>query len=293
MIPLCKAPQTVARPVAVFRTYTMPPQRGYSGRYVQPLNYLQPEKVVPWNLHQIVQDPVFAREARVLHGSVWEKEGTMRGIPLLAEHLKKTTQLISLALGGIAWGGKEWIELCEGFMQNRTLERLDLSFNNLSDSHATVLALAICKHPRLKVLHLISNQIGAQGGVALAKSVKGLKQAECLSLYANPLGDAGALALGLASHRLKSSWLYLDGCKITAKGVNALAKRAFLNPSLEEITLRKNQIDEEALPALRAIVAKHAKLVELDLSENLFKNLRDVQLQLDAIKSNSMLHIEL
>lgn len=259
------------------------------GRYYQPLNIDQPESTPAWNLHHLVTHPTFWKEARELRACVLT--GVPEGIPHLAEFLTQSRRFRVLGLEGAPLTVENTTRLARGLAGNRSLKRIDLSFNEMGDEQAIVLAASLQGHPTLKVLNLTSNDIGARGAQALAQMLETLPKIECVSVYNNPLGDEGAHVLGKSLIKLKKcTQVYFDKSKLTSKALKALAQSAFLKPNLEEVSLRGNKIDEEALPELIQLVRK-PKLIELDLKDNAFKDARAVLAKLRRHRANPKLQI--
>lgn len=109
------------------------------------------------------------------------------------------------------------------------LRRLALQENGITDCGAASLAAALAgATPQLEWLYLSGNEIGDEGGVAIAEAVEGgaCPRLARLALQHNRLGDATLLALGRAAaggKLPKGEYLYVHENEHTPAGRDALA----------------------------------------------------------------------
>ena len=97
-----------------------------------------------------------------------------RSVSILASVVRKCSLLHSLHLEWNSLGqcDLEFGELCNAVASNRTLERLDLRNNQLSNGHGVQLALLLAQNPPLKILDLRWNRIGSTAGREIIDALK-------------------------------------------------------------------------------------------------------------------------
>ncbi|MGL5784502.1 MAG: hypothetical protein ACRCYZ_03420 [Alphaproteobacteria bacterium] len=76
-----------------------------------------------------------------------------------------------------------------------SLQKLNLSFNDIKDPGFLELAKVLPKLENLEILDLSTSNIGDVGVVALAEAIQNLKKFKLIAISHCPAGDAGALAL--------------------------------------------------------------------------------------------------
>ena len=145
-----------------------------------------------------------------------------------------------------AIGEKGAIVLLNALTTNKTLQYLDLGWNNIG---AEGIANALKTNKTLQVLNLEYNNIGI-GAIALANALKTNKTLQKLYLWANTIGDKGAIAFANALKTNKTlQVLNLDSNKIGDKGAIALANALKTNKTLQKLYFWSNTIgDKELLP---------------------------------------------
>jgi len=166
-------------------------------------------------------------------------------IKLLQEALVENTTLTSLSVSWNQIGDVGAAVLA----QNTTLTSLDVSYNEIGAAGAAALA----QNTTLTSLDMGWNQIGAAGAAALAQNTT----LTSLHVDDNEIGDAGAAAL--AQNTTLAS-LDVTGNQIGAAGAAALAQ----NTTLTSLNVSQNEIGTAGTAAL----AQNTTLTSLNVSNN-------------------------
>ena len=128
---------------------------------------------------------------------------------------------------------------------------------------------ALRRCPKLRVLGLAANDIGAEGARMLAPAVRDHAALEELHAAGNRAGDRGAAALATAIRATKAPFTRLmlgENFNVAAAGAKALAAAAAASPTLLELNLCKAMIGAEGAKALGAALAETRNLRVLELS---------------------------
>ncbi|RIB09219.1 hypothetical protein C2G38_2251527 [Gigaspora rosea] len=189
----------------------------------------------------------------------------------LKSALCENTILTSLNLKNNKLGSKKGKILADALCQNTTLTSLNLLMNYL--------ARALCKNTSLTHLNLL-NQLKANGGRALAEalyentaltSLIANTYSSSLNISNNQLGSDGgsALAISLFKNKTQES-LNLSSNEIGLEGGYALANALSGNVSLTSLDFKHNTLDQkvERGKALAISLFKNTILVSLNLNNN-------------------------
>lgn len=123
----------------------------------------------------------------------------------------------------------ELLILAKALEMNSSLEKLNLSWNQVSDAGAQALGKALEVNKTLKELYLSFNEICDQGAIALGKALSVNKTLTHLHLPCNKINELGAAALAKALETNKTlKTLVLIGNNIGDTGATALARSTFL-----------------------------------------------------------------
>ena len=135
------------------------------------------------------------------------------------------------------------------------------------------LGAALAEHRSLETLSLWKNRLGASGGgAAFVAAMKLNGSLTCLDLRGNHLDDECGVALaGYLARRTKLATLLVSDNALLPAAAKALAKSWAENSVLTALDVRGNQLDADALKALKAArvaaAKKHAGTVELLVDE--------------------------
>jgi len=161
-------------------------------------------------------------------------------------------------------------------IQNSGLVSLRLSYNNLRDEGAKILAAGIAQHSSLQSIDLGFNNIGDEGCEALCSAINA--PLDTLYLAGNLIRDRGAdaIARALEQNTCQLRKLYLTGNHLGPMGVQAICdaiSRAELRPSddgyrrlgVEELYLGGTSMGSAGLQAVVALVRSSRKLRTLSM----------------------------
>lgn len=223
----------------------------------------------------------------------------------LGKAIQQNTTLkdLNLRWNRIGCGGDRGIEsMAASLHTNRSLQKLDMSINELYSEGAIEFGTALKNNRSLTFLNLERNEIGAEGAIAISEALKQNNSLKRIILSGNPLiGDQGAVAIGqgLAVNRTLEelelvacgigvngakaigqalassceapsclSTLRLEKNKIGPIGGAAIAIGLERSTSLEKLYLSRNELGAEGAMALAVALRKNRSLLELGLASN-------------------------
>lgn len=148
---------------------------------------------------------------------------------------------------------------------------VDLRYNRIGDSGAKVIANFIAESTTLRELNLMGNDIEAEGGIALAASLRQARLSR-LRLNGNPLGDSGGQAFAevLAENKMLVA-LDLGDTQLKTGTVIAFASALNSNAKLKAINLdnpRLFSLQEETTVHLAKMLRNNSSLVEIHLRKH-------------------------
>ncbi|EGD75623.1 hypothetical protein PTSG_12468 [Salpingoeca rosetta] len=155
-------------------------------------------------------------------------------------------------------------------MANSTCgEECILSWHNLEEIGARVIAEALKKNTNMLKLNLGWNNLRAAGGRAIAEALKRNNTLHELSLSDNHLGPDGcaAIATALESNTMLHT-LFLYNNNIGTDGVKAIAKSLLKNTSLTRLSLSRNHLGPDGAIAIAEALKSNTTLLNLDLGWN-------------------------
>ncbi|XP_034559048.1 NACHT, LRR and PYD domains-containing protein 3-like [Notolabrus celidotus] len=179
----------------------------------------------------------------------------------------ETLRLISCSLSEISCAS-----LASALKSNPShLRELDLRNNELQDSGVKQLCeLEESPLYRLETLRLSGCNLSERSCASLASVLSPQSSSlRELDLSNNILQDSGVtlLSVGLRSPHCKLETLSLTGCQITEEGCASLASALSSNPSLRELDLSNNDLQDSGVKLLSAgLRSPHCKLETLSLS---------------------------
>jgi Ran GTPase-activating protein (RanGAP) involved in mRNA processing and transport len=158
-----------------------------------------------------------------------------------------------------------------------SLTQLDLSGNNIGPIGAGHIANAL-HHARLKNLKIVDvslNQIGAEGGIAIAAGLEKSITLGELNLSQNQIGD-GVINIAKSIRRnqqgTRIAKLDLSLNSISDEGCYHLAAMLRDNTSIQQLNLANNAITDIGMTHLAKALFDNATLSELDISGNQMKD---------------------
>lgn len=173
----------------------------------------------------------------------------------LLEKIKSSTEEF-FDLSGLKLDDKDVIQIAATLKKNTFIKRLNLSYNNIGDEGAAVLASVstleeLDFHNGLSGYDDYANHIGDVGAKALANS-----QLKKLNLIGNSIGDKGIAFLSNNSTIVE---LIVDDCEITLEGIKEFFRT---NATVKKLSLRANNIGDDGL----STISLNRTIEELDLS---------------------------
>ena len=179
--------------------------------------------------------------------------------------------------------------LAGAFQTNRSLTHLSLARSSISCS-ATALAEALQLNRTLNHLDLSENDTDALGTEVICKALQSNHVMTHLILGGNTIGDsgAGALAEALQSPATRFSYLHLDGCHISSRGLLILAGALQTNRSLTHLNLGHLGIRYSATAIAEALQVNRT-LTHLNLTHNNISDTEAIQLAQTILDKNNTL----
>ena len=168
----------------------------------------------------------------------------------LAEGIACSKTLRRLGLKGNQLGTTGTQTLASAIIKS-SLHSVSLYDNNIQQSGAQALGLAIQMAPHLQELQLGSNNVGPQGCHSLAEGIKQSAVFRTLGIMCNGVGAEGAKSLAEAL-AVSGSLQYLDLShnQVGLEGAQALSRGIRKSKTLRHLDLDDNNLDDEAMVAL-------------------------------------------
>lgn len=166
------------------------------------------------------------------------------GLKAIVEALDGNESCKVLDLGGNRIGGGSAIrKFAKMLAQNNTLEKVDLSNNDLTSADVSYLADALKTNKSLTFLGLSGNRITDTGVEAIAKALRANTTLKTLQLNHNLIRDDGAEALSkmLTSSALASIALNFNG--IRNRGAKALLRKLTEKDDMSYLGIAGNKIN--------------------------------------------------
>eukprot|EP01028_Stygiella_incarcerata_P000512 TRINITY_DN1071_c1_g1_i1.p1 TRINITY_DN1071_c1_g1~~TRINITY_DN1071_c1_g1_i1.p1 ORF type:complete len:427 (-),score=101.09 TRINITY_DN1071_c1_g1_i1:331-1476(-) len=196
---------------------------------------------------------------------------------------------------------KQLFALVEALEVADCFERVDMSFNNISDAGAAVLARFLKNSKRMEHLNLESNSIGCEGAKYLASATRGNGNIRSIVLSHNPIGnEAGVEWADVVRDHESLIGLHLANCDLHVSAVIAfaislahekcvlesldlsrplirskddewamhMADALRVNKRLRQLTLRKCDFTDESIRIISESICENSALEKLDVSQN-------------------------
>uniref|UniRef100_A0A7S0R6D9 WPP domain-containing protein n=1 Tax=Chlamydomonas leiostraca TaxID=1034604 RepID=A0A7S0R6D9_9CHLO len=228
-----------------------------------------------------------SQDLRQLH--LFNNMSDNEGAGYMASILARAPRMEDFRMASSRVGPQGGMALCQALCTGRSLVRLDVSDNPMTEEVAPALAALIRAQPGLKALNLNDtsltndgavvvalalaegapaleelglalNEITAAGAKAVAVAVAGKAHLARLNLRENELEDRGAVIIARAVEKVATlRTLDLCGNQIKRVGAVAAAKAAASRPHLELLALDENMVSEAGLDEVRAVMAGAGK----------------------------------
>ena len=170
-------------------------------------------------------------------------------------------------------------DIMQGVRHNKSLQMLDLSYNHMGPVCADCIPAAVMRHPRLVMLGLSGNSLGASKGAslifALAAEPGGDKAIEEREIYYKEVKEKKLKGIDVAAEEAAKAQEEAEKALKEGKGVKT--KKSKKKKDTEEkvvlsklavITLADNQLGRMSGFAGAALVVNSKSLTSLDLSGN-------------------------
>jgi Ran GTPase-activating protein (RanGAP) involved in mRNA processing and transport len=217
------------------------------------------------------------------------------GAMAIAKLLSTSTSVIqTLHLWCNKLGPDGVTSIAEAVADNKNLLHLSIGNNHATNASCKAIGTMIVKNRRLKTLELRSNSISEQGMRELC-AVGFPKLSTCalesISLSGNPIGATGCDVLvkaliGCSDQRLAA--LDLWSCGLGSAGVIRVASLITCTPSIREVNLSTNEVDDESAVAVAKAIVASKGIASVDLSGNSIQSVGAADL-LEAMQVNSQL----
>ena len=197
-----------------------------------------------------------------------------RVFTMLGPFFKNNHNLTTIIINHCVWGD-EWgrlFALAIGSSTNKSLQKVELEGNNITEEGMVDILTALSMHPHLQGLDLDGNRLRKNGCVALATLLQcSAKELQYLYLSRNDIGDEGMKvlvpALASCSH-LKELHLFTNP-SVTTKGWQSLATILEApNSNLQELHIADNNINDEAVAAFAKVLLINRMLHTLNMNGN-------------------------
>ena len=187
---------------------------------------------------------------------------------MIVDALKQVTTLKELDLNNNQNRSKEFAATLTSILSdNNFMESLLLSDNKLNDDGIIKIAQSLCKHTKLKIINLQSNNITEKSAEALASIISSNTELEELYLGNNTM-QLGVIVISTALKNISSlKVLDLANNNIPEKAADELSAAIRANNSLEKLWLNRNDLGSSTVMIVNAL-KQVTTLKELNLNDN-------------------------
>ena len=150
------------------------------------------------------------------------------------------------------------IKVAEAIKMNKTLQELDISYNNISDDGAADISDALKSNNSLQILKMSSNNITVSGAIKIAEAIRVNKTLQELNIRKNNISDNGTSVISDAL-KSNSSLQYLDmsSNKITSEGAKLIAEAIIVNTTLRTLDLQQHDTNDAVCFNMSVLTAMH------------------------------------
>ena len=162
---------------------------------------------------------------------------------------------------------------------NTNIQKLDMSYNSISDDGAAAISDCLKKNVSLQELNLASNNITNEGVKKISEAITMTATLQKLNLNNNNISDDGVEAVS-KSLKLNKSLQELnlrrglgEFAVITDKGAKSISEAIQANTALQKLDLSGHKISDDGVAAISDCLKINVSLQELNLASN---NITDV-----------------
>ena len=214
-------------------------------------------------------------------------------IMFLSECLKKDNTLqdlnLSQSLLSIEITSDEAKMIGEAIKVNKTLKKLDVYHNSISDDGAAAISDGLKCNISLQELNMSLNKITSEGAKMIGEAIKMNKILQKLDICSNSISDDGAAAIsdGLKCN-ISLQELNMSLNKITSEGAKMIGEAIKVNTTLQKLNIANNSISDDGAAAISDGLKCNISLQELDTSYNNITS-KGAKMIAEAIKVNKTL----
>ena len=151
----------------------------------------------------------------------------------------------------------------------KTLQKLDLKNNDLSDDGAATLSDGLKSNNTLLEFNMSSNKITNVGAKKIGEAIQVNVALQILDIHSNRISDDGAAAI---SDGLKSNNTLLEfnmsSNQITNVGAKKIGEAIQVNTALQILDIHSNRISDDGAAAISDGLKSNNTLLELNISHN-------------------------
>ena len=151
--------------------------------------------------------------------------------------------------------------------QNKFIEKLLLSDNNLNDRGVIEISSSLCKSSRLKCINLQNNNITQDAAEALASVISSNTGLEELHLGNNQL-QLGVIKIAAAHYSNILKQLWLRGNELYDKGASVILQSLLNLSTLLILDLSFNHLSSESADSIAVVIGNNCSLQQLWLDGN-------------------------
>ena len=209
------------------------------------------------------------------------------GAAAISDGLKHNISLQELNMSCNKIGAKM---IVEAIKVNKTLQKLHIRSNSISDDGAAAISDGLKHNISLKELDMSYNKITNEGAKMIGEAIKVNKTLQKLYISLNSISDDGAAAIsdGL-KHNISLQELNMSSNEITNEGANMMGEAIKVNKTLQKLYISYNSISDDGAAAISDGLKHNISLQELNMSRNKITN-EGAKLIAEAIKVNTTLH---
>ena len=190
------------------------------------------------------------------------------GAEAITSCLLSNNALLELNISGNRISGKKIAEIIEVIT---TLQVLDVSCNDISETETLLMGICIKNNTTLKELNASNVKITAKGASWIAEAIGQNATLQKLDLSHNDIRDDGLILIGeQLKHNNTLQELNLSANKITNKGAESLAEALYIGTALCKLNISTNHITCEGLISFLDHIQVTTSLKTLLISHNNF-----------------------
>ena len=175
------------------------------------------------------------------------------GIVAISDGLKCNRKLLDLNISQCQVSIEGAKVIAEAILVNTTLQKLDISHNNLSDDG--VINISEClKSNRTQDLDLSVNRITNRGAIRIAEAICVNTTLQRLSISHNNISDDGVIVISDSLKKNNSlKECYLSSNRITDKGAEKIAEAIQINTALQKLDVSHNSISDDGVAIIECL----------------------------------------